>query len=87
MCAEVEPSSPKSSDSQGSRRGVMFRNRESVRGPSVFWLDFLSKSMLFVGKMFFFCPWKSTFDLFILVLVQVPKPSRGERIMSQLSLR
>lgn len=26
----VEPSSPKSSDSQGSRRGVMFRNRESI---------------------------------------------------------
>lgn len=55
VCAEVEPSSPKSSDSQGSRRGVMFRNRESVRGPSVFWLDFIcKKSMLFVGKMFSF---------------------------------
>ena len=59
MCAEVEPSSPKSSDSQGSRRGVMFRNRESVRGPQ-FLLDFF-----FVKNRFAVCR-KDVFFFFVL---------------------
>ena len=57
MCAEVEPSSPKSSDSQGSRRGVMFRNRESVRGPQ-FLVGFFVKIDAVCRKDVFLCAWK-----------------------------
>lgn len=40
-------------------------------GALSFWLDFLSKFDAVCRKDVFFCPWKSAFDLFILVLVQV----------------